>query len=70
MQYRTLPIVATVDSEKNVCLRVRDLQFAEEPISFDEMSERGWNLVSIVPINADEANWKAVAVFGTQAVGA
>ena len=62
--YRTLPVVASVDSERNVCLRVEDQQFPEEgPVSFDEMNERGWALVSVVPINAVANNWKGLAIF-------
>ena len=62
--YRTLPLVPSLDSEKNICLRVQDQQFTDQgPVSFDEMSERGWDLISIVPINAFADNWKGVAVF-------
>lgn len=61
MDYLTRHLIPGVDSEGRVFFKV---DHDGEVLSFSEMhSKHGFALVSIVPINAEEENWKGVAVF-------
>jgi hypothetical protein len=61
MKYRILPILPLVDRDNDEL--IIQVKSQNEFVTLDDMFNRGYELISVVPLTIENAVWSGVAIF-------